>query len=100
VRNRRHLSPWRVDSSGVYICKSVVNDLRHGNFICKSEGKLPEITSGPLIPNDFCIFLPSISNSFSVCEAMEYPGGGNEVATGFVKDWLEILIVEPTRPKE
>ena len=24
-------------SSGVYICKSVVNDLRHGNFICKSE---------------------------------------------------------------
>ena len=26
------------DSSGVYICKSVVNDLRHGNYICKSEG--------------------------------------------------------------
>ena len=25
------------DSSGVYICKSIVNDLRHGNFICKSE---------------------------------------------------------------
>ena len=25
-------------SSGVYICKSVVNHLRHGNFICKSEG--------------------------------------------------------------
>jgi hypothetical protein len=25
------------DSSGVYICKSVVNDLRHGNYICKSE---------------------------------------------------------------
>jgi hypothetical protein len=24
------------DSSGVYICKSVVNDLRHGNYICKS----------------------------------------------------------------
>ena len=24
-------------SGGVYICKSVVNDLRHGNFICKSE---------------------------------------------------------------
>ena len=22
---------------GVYICKSVVNDLRHGNYICKSE---------------------------------------------------------------
>ena len=25
------------DSSGVYICKSVINDLRHGNYICKSE---------------------------------------------------------------
>ena len=24
-------------SSGVYICKSVVNNLRHGNFRCKSE---------------------------------------------------------------
>ena len=24
-------------SSGVYICKSVVNYLRHGNYICKSE---------------------------------------------------------------
>ena len=24
------------DSSGVYICKSVVNDLKHGNYICKS----------------------------------------------------------------
>ena len=23
--------------SGVYICKSIVHDLRHGNFICKSE---------------------------------------------------------------
>ena len=31
---REHLG----DSSGVYICKSVVNDLRHGNYICKSEG--------------------------------------------------------------
>ena len=31
------------DSSGVYICQSIVNDLRHGNFICKSEGKLPDI---------------------------------------------------------
>ena len=27
-----------LDSSGVYICKSIVNYLRHGNFICKSEG--------------------------------------------------------------
>ena len=26
------------NSSGVYICKSIVNDIRHGNFICKSEG--------------------------------------------------------------
>ena len=25
-------------SSGVYICKSIVNYLRHGNYICKSEG--------------------------------------------------------------
>jgi hypothetical protein len=25
------------DSSGVYICKSVVNDLKHGNYICKPE---------------------------------------------------------------
>ena len=29
-------TPW--DSSGVYICKSIVNHLRHGNSICKSEG--------------------------------------------------------------
>jgi hypothetical protein len=28
-------------SSGVYICKSIVNYLRHGNYICKSEEKLP-----------------------------------------------------------
>ena len=27
----------KVNSSGVYICKSVVNDLRHVNYICKSE---------------------------------------------------------------
>ena len=26
------------DPSGVYVCKSIVNYLRHGNFICKSEG--------------------------------------------------------------
>ena len=25
------------NSSGVYIYKSVENDLKHGNFICKSE---------------------------------------------------------------
>ena len=28
-----------VDSSGVYICNSIVNYLRHGNYICKSEEK-------------------------------------------------------------
>ena len=27
-----------IDSSGVYICKSIVIDLWHGNYICKSEG--------------------------------------------------------------
>ena len=31
------------DSSGIYICKSAVNDLRYGNYICKSEGILPDI---------------------------------------------------------
>ena len=31
------------DSSGVYICKSVVNYLRHGNYIRKSEENVPEI---------------------------------------------------------
>ena len=31
------------DSSGVYICKSIVNYLRHGNFICKSEENVPDI---------------------------------------------------------
>ena len=25
------------DSSGVYICKSIANDLRHGNYVCKSK---------------------------------------------------------------
>ena len=30
------------DSSGVYVSKSVANDLRHGNYICKSEGNSPE----------------------------------------------------------
>jgi hypothetical protein len=28
-----------LDSSGVYICISIVKYVRHGNFICKSEGK-------------------------------------------------------------
>ena len=30
------LAPDDTDSSGVYICKSIVNYLRHGNYICKS----------------------------------------------------------------
>ena len=33
----------RWDSSGVYIWISVVNDLVHGNYICKSEENLPDI---------------------------------------------------------
>ena len=32
-----------LNSSGFYICKSVVNDLRHGNYICKSEENIPDI---------------------------------------------------------
>ena len=43
--NRRwHLNAGRTgngilqkeNSGGIYICKSIVNDLRHGNYICKS----------------------------------------------------------------
>ena len=33
----RPAPPPRPDSSGVYICKSIVNDLGHGNYIRKSE---------------------------------------------------------------
>jgi hypothetical protein len=29
-----------VNSSGVYICKKEKNDLKHGNYICKSEVKI------------------------------------------------------------
>ena len=29
---------FQCNSSGVYIYKSVVNDLRHGKYICKAEG--------------------------------------------------------------
>ena len=38
-RLRRTTCPewFAIDSSGVYICKSVVNDIRHGNYICKSK---------------------------------------------------------------
>ena len=32
-----HYAPQASDSSGVYICKSIVNNLRHENYICKSE---------------------------------------------------------------
>jgi hypothetical protein len=34
IPSRAHGIP--ANTSGVYICKSVVNDVRHGNFICKS----------------------------------------------------------------
>jgi hypothetical protein len=34
------------NSSGVYICKTIVHDLRHGNYICKSEGIYLPIVSG------------------------------------------------------
>ena len=36
------------DSSGVYICKSIVNYLRQENFICKSEGIHLNTTSYPM----------------------------------------------------
>ena len=36
------------NSSGVYICKSVVNYLRHGNYICKSE-VIYQAYIGPLV---------------------------------------------------
>ena len=29
------------NSSGVYICNSIVNELRHGFYICKSEENVP-----------------------------------------------------------
>jgi hypothetical protein len=32
-----HIQRKVFDSSGVYICKPVENDLKHGNYICKSE---------------------------------------------------------------
>ena len=31
-------APTFSNSSGVYICKSIVNYLRRGNYICKSKG--------------------------------------------------------------
>ena len=34
------------DSSGVYICKSIENDLKHGNYISKSDKNVPE-AEGP-----------------------------------------------------
>ena len=33
IRHGKQSIPW--DSSGVYICKSIVNYLRHGKYICK-----------------------------------------------------------------
>ena len=42
-KDPRHLRiAAMADSSVVYICKSVVNDLRHGNYICNSEGNYLE----------------------------------------------------------
>ena len=32
-----HHNEGNSNSSGVYTCKSIVNYLRHGNYICKSE---------------------------------------------------------------
>ena len=40
-------------SSGVYICKSVVNDLKHGNYICKSEENYLTYEYRIEIPVDF-----------------------------------------------
>ena len=31
------MSQLSTDKKGVKICKSVINDLRHGDYICKSE---------------------------------------------------------------
>ena len=39
------------NSSGVYICKSIVNYSRHRNFICKSEGiYLAQARGGERVP--------------------------------------------------
>ena len=35
--NLKKTREQRPNSSGVFICKSVVNYLRHGNYLCKSE---------------------------------------------------------------
>jgi hypothetical protein len=39
-----------INSSGVCICKSEENDLKHGNYICKSEGNYIPISRCPLGP--------------------------------------------------
>ena len=42
----KHRTAEEIDSMflpGVYICKSIVNYLRHGNYICKSEVNVPDI---------------------------------------------------------
>ena len=46
------LNPRICDSSGVYICNSIVNDLRHGNFICKSEERFPNLQNREQQLND------------------------------------------------
>ena len=48
-------------SSGVYICKSIVNDLRYGNYICKSEGIHLEFPSSI----DFCTAVRKYGTHFS-----------------------------------
>ena len=50
------------DSSGVYICKSIVNHLRHGKYICKSEGihQIKQVVPffGAEIVNSSCFRFP------------------------------------------
>ena len=61
------------DSSGVYIYKSIVNDLRHGNYICTPEVKTPANctivpkvfvhTGGDAIDESCCRFIIACMNS-------------------------------------
>ena len=50
LHNRLHTQN-PCNSSGVYICKSIVNYLRHGNYICKSEENVPVIFSWATEPS-------------------------------------------------
>jgi hypothetical protein len=42
-RKTASASPSAAVSSGVYICKSLVNYLKHGKYICKLEVNVPDI---------------------------------------------------------